>query len=385
MHQRRIRPGEIVLGEPLPWNLYTDKGVLMLAEGGRISHAAQLERLLDMGVYIESSVAWHLQPATALQLSLHACYQLDRLLARPEASGDFAAAITTITHLLRQSYARDPHVAMATVVLRRGGRHAVRQAVNTASVACAVLKQMDADDATMRSTMAAALTMNLGMLELQDTLARQSLPLTPSQRARVERHPLEGAERLEELGVTDQDWLRAVREHHEANDGSGYPLHLAGDRIAPAAQLVGLADLFCARVSERGYRPAHSARLVLRDILIERGRLFDARLAAYFIKALGVYPIGSVVTLKNGDIGVVGEPSDQVDAPLVYALRDGQGLAFAKPRQRDTREAELRIVNSLPLSDLGVPVDMVAIWGKEASDFDLDHLRPMAADADYST
>ncbi|MFC4159399.1 HD-GYP domain-containing protein [Chitinimonas lacunae] len=380
MHQRRIRSGEITLGEPLPWNLYNDKGVLLLAEGGRITHAPQLERLLDMGIYIESSVAWHLSPSTALQRCLHACYQLDRLLARPEAIADFPHAIHEVTQLLRQAQHRDPRVVIATVVLRRGGRHSVRQAVNTATVCCAVLAQMGADESLIRATLGAALTMNIGMLELQDSLARQSLPLTPSQRARVERHPIDGAELLQALGVNDQDWLRAVREHHEANDGSGYPNHLAGEAIAPAAQLVGLADLFCARVSERGYRPAHCARLVLRDILIERGRLFDARLAAYFIKALGVYPVGSVVTLKNGDVGVVAAPTDQVDAPLVHALRDGHGIAFARPRPRDTREADLRITGSLPLADLGVPVDMVAIWGSEAADFDLNHLKPHEVD-----
>ncbi|WP_374356628.1 HD-GYP domain-containing protein [Chitinimonas sp.] len=384
MIQRRIRLGEIAVGHPLPWNVYTDKGVLLMAEGARIQSADQLDRLLEIGLYIESTLTWHQPPQSALQHVLHACYRLAVLFKQPEQVPDFPAEVLAIAGLIEEALSQDSGVVMATVVLRRGGRYAVRHGVNAACVVACVLQAMGPTGPGKLSVLAAALTMNIGVLELQDALARQIEPLTPSQRARIERHPLESEERLRNLGVRDELWLRAVREHHEAVDGSGYPVRLKGSRVSQAAQLLGLADLFCARVSERGYRRADSAKIVLRDILIERGRHFDTSLAAYFIKALGVYPIGTAVQLSDGSKGVVSGRTERVDAPWVHALVAADGDPLMPPIRYDTNDPRHAIVDTLCTADLGVQIDMESIWGEGASDFRLGHFDPQLRAVDFS-
>ncbi|QDQ28762.1 phosphohydrolase [Chitinimonas arctica] len=384
MIQRRIRRGEVAIGQPLPWNVYNDKGVLLLAEGNHIQSGDQLDRLLELGIYIESTLTWHLQPESALQHVLHACYRLAVLLKQPVPPADFSEQVLNIARLIDTAWQLDAGVVMATVVLRRGGRYAVRHAVNTACVVAGVLQAMGPAAPERESTLAAALTMNLGMLDLQDVLARQTEPLTPSQQVRVSCHPLASLERLRKAGVNDETWLRAVLEHHEAIDGSGYPHRLRGPGICPSAQLLGLADLFCARVSERGYRRADSAKIVLRDVLIERGRHFDVMLAAYFIKALGVYPIGTVVLLANGEIGVVSGRTDRVDTPWVHALLAADGSPHIPPLRRSTQPTSLTIVETLSATDVGVPIDMEAIWGEQAHDFQLGQQEARRQAVDFS-
>ena len=369
MIQRRIRIGEIEVGQPLPWDVYNDKGLLLLSEGTRIHSDIQLQRLLEMGIYIESTLTWHQPPQSALQDVLHACFRLAALFHQPEAASDFPGQVLDIAALIQTAVATSPDVVMATVVLRRGGHYAVRHAVNTACVVAIVLQSMGPDAPADRSAVAAALTMNIGILELQDALARQAQPLTPSQRARIERHPLDSVDRLRRLGVQDETWLRGVQEHHEAIDGGGYPHRLRGPRVSQAAQLIGLSDMFCARVSERGYRRAASAKIVLRDVLVERGRSYDALLAAYLIKALGVYPIGTVVRLANGVIGVVSARSEQVDAPRVHGLLAPDGSPLVPPVVYDTTQGEQAIHSTLAPAELGIQIDMEAIWGDDARDF----------------
>ncbi|MEH6460839.1 HD-GYP domain-containing protein [Chitinimonas sp. JJ19] len=371
MIQRRIRHGDISVGQPLQWNVYNDKGILLLAEGGHIQTQAQLDRLLELGIYIESTQTWHQPPESAMQQVLHAYYLLAVLLRQPQPPADFAEQVLNIARQIDSAWEQGAGVVMATVVLRHGGRYAVRHAVNTACVAAGVLRAMGPQAPERLPVLAAALTMNVGMLDLQDMLARQTEALTPSQQVRVSCHPLAGAERLRNAGVDDEVWLRAVAEHHEAIDGSGYPHHLQGKQISPAAQIVGLADLFCARVSERGYRRADSTKIVLRDVLIERGRHFDVTLAAYFIKALGVYPIGTLVRLANGEIGVVSGRTERVDAPWVHALLAVDGSAHSPPLRRDTHQPGLSIQDALSSMDVDIAIDMEAIWGGEARDFRL--------------
>jgi HD-GYP domain-containing protein (c-di-GMP phosphodiesterase class II) len=319
-----------------------------------------------------------------LQHVLHACYRLAVLFNQPDLVRDFPEQVLDIAKLIETAYAANPGVVIATVVLRRGGRYAIRHAVNSACVAASVLSAMGPAGPANLSVIAAALTMNIGVLELQDALSRQVQPLTLSQQARIERHPLASVERLRDLGVQDELWLRAVQEHHEAIDGSGYPHRLKGARVAQAAQLIGLADLFCARVSERGYRRADSAKIVLRDVLIERGKHFDAMLAAYFIKALGVYPIGTVVRLANGQVGVVSGRSERVDAPYVHALAAGDGSALMPPIRYDTQSSDCAIIETLTAPDLCVPIDLEAVWGEEARDFHLTSYNAQAAAMDFS-
>lgn len=371
MIQRRIRAGELVIGRPLPWSVYDQNGVLLLARGVMLRHPRQLTRLISAGYYlVEPSAAWHQQPFSALQYILHAYYRLALLYEQLERGGEFAQQVLGIAQLIEAGYRRHPGVAIATVALRQSGRYAVRHSIHTACVTAAVLHAMPAEDSPDCATvLAAALTMNIGMLDLQDILAYQPQPLTPSQQVRIERHPFDSVARLRQLGVDDEQWLSAVLQHHEALDGSGYPQRLGGAQILPAAQLIGLADLFCARVSGRNYRPADSAKAVLRDVLLERGQRFDALLAAYFIRALGVYPIGTVVELANGELGVVSAHAEKVDAPLVHRIRAADGMPLPTPQPCRTELPEYAIVRVPGGAEQDMPIDMEAIWGEEARDF----------------
>ncbi|SFZ77802.1 HD-GYP domain-containing protein [Chitinimonas taiwanensis] len=367
---RRIRAGELTAEQPLPWPLYSQRNNLILSEGSVLASEA-LEALVDLGLFVEATPLWQRPPHTPLQTVLHATARMAQLLAAPEAQANFTVAIHHVVELIEQASRRNPAVLTATALLHRGGPSAARHAVNTACIVAIVLEAMQASDTSRRGILSAALTMNIGMHELHDALANQSGPLSALQQLIVTRHPTVGADRLAQLGVVDPLWLRAVLEHHEAVDGSGYPQGLRGEQVSAAAQLIGLADLFCARVGERGYRDADDARLVLRDVLIERGRLFDGLQAAWFIRALGVYPIGTVVLLANGEVGVVSAHSGLVDAPWVHVLRARDGSAYEQPLQRETRITEFAIVDTLSPSSLPVEIDLAAIWGDDAADYPL--------------
>ena len=100
-------------------------------------------------------------------------------------------------------------------------------------------------DETRRNALAsAALTANIGMIEFHDEWAHQSGPLTDGQNQIRLQHPDHSAERLQALGVSDSLWLQIVRQHHELEDGSGYPLGLSGEDILESARVVGMVDRY---------------------------------------------------------------------------------------------------------------------------------------------
>ena len=371
MVQRKLFPGDVYAGQVLPWDVVNGRGTLLLSKGQTVQSDEQIRRLHKEGMYVELEQIWQHDLGSALQQILYARRQLETVLLRPESIPQFVDTLSHIAELISVAARRAPDVVMATVVLRQGGRYAVRHVTDVASVVACVLDNIGVSPDQMRPLICAALTMNISAMDLHEALAHQALPLTPSQEARIQSHPLAGADRLRKLGVTNEAWLTAVAQHHESFAGTGYPRRLRQEEISDGAQLIGLADLFCARVRERDHRRADSTRMVLRDILIERGRNYDSRLAAYFIRSLGVYPAGTLVLLASGEAGVVRTRSDKIDAPWVTLLAALDGKMVATDEQRDTRMPGNEIDDVMSPLQAVFDIDMERVWGIEARDFNL--------------
>ena len=142
----------------------------------------------------------------------------------------------------------------------------------------------------------------------------------------------------EEIGV-------AALQHQERWDGQGYPRQLSGKNIAPMARIIAVVDAFEAMVSKRPYRNSMIGYTAMRTILSDNGRRFDPDILKVFIRTMGIYPIGSVVLLKDGRIGrVVDVNSSAPLRPLVKIMIDQNGREF----QRDEGE----VVNLAEQKDL---------------------------------
>ena len=142
--------------------------------------------------------------------------------------------------------------------------------------------------------------MNISMLDLQDTLHTQLLPLSTVQHQTIQEHPAQGEALLRTLGVDDELWLKAVLYHHAAVDRSGHSLSKNTDEESPiAAELISLADVYYARTSTRANRPALGPTTVLKMLFLGEGSPLREGSAPQFIKALGIFPPGTAVRLRN--------------------------------------------------------------------------------------
>ncbi|MCE5232250.1 MAG: HD domain-containing phosphohydrolase [Mizugakiibacter sp.] len=374
MPRRRIERADIAVGTPLPWDVYEAKGVLLLRQGAVVATERQLEKLIAFGLFIDADVTRaHDESAQApperspLALILEARRQLEAACVLRSPGDELPAQVWRIAGLLREACSVNPDVALAAIMLQRDAPYSVRHAVDSAT-ACHVVGAalgMSAVDAVAATS--AALTMNLSMMALRDALQYQQAPLSDDQRRSVHEHPQRSAQMLIACGVEDAGWIEAVRHHHEVIDGSGYPARKRGADIPYLAQIVALADVYCARVSGRAYRPALDSRIALRRIFLDEGVPVDRELAGQFIRVLGVYPPGAVVRLNNGDIAVVIQRGESGTTPRVGSVIGPGGLRMVTPIRRDTSEPAYAIRDSLPRDALGESVNMRALWGKDAA------------------
>jgi HD-GYP domain-containing protein (c-di-GMP phosphodiesterase class II) len=204
----------------------------------------------------------------------------------------------------------------------------------------------------------AALVHDVGMLKVPADLLAQPGPLTDEERRLVEAHPLHGAELAARITPSASWLVDAAGHHHERLDGTGYPNGLRDLQIKPLVRLLSICDVYTAMCQPRPYRAALDTRTALTDTLLlaEKGVL-DRQLAERLL-LLSFYPVGSVVELSDGSIGLV-VATHQVRRdlntparPVVSLLTDSQGQLLPTPRVIDLSDTEGRsIVRGLPVSE----------------------------------
>lgn len=370
---RPIQSGEVNVGQPLPYDAYDERGKLLLRAGHVLATETSVERLVRVAYFDDTpplaSRAEVLDDSATssrpLALILSARYRLHRALTNSRAA-DFPGEIKRIAELLQRACHVNADLSLASIILQRDGHYATRHMVNVAITCELVGSVLDLPQADRSSILAAALTMNIGMLELQQELLHVDGPLSDTQYVEVRQHCQRSASLLGERGVTDALWLQTVMDHHERPDGSGYPGGKHGEAIALPARLLAFADVYCARVTGRCYRPPLQANVALRWLYLNEGARLDGKIAASFIKTLGIYPPGTGVRLRSGSIAVVTHRGSGSLRPQVSSITTHDGLRIGVPiRRRGDVEAHA-ISEAVDLDALELSVNMEALWGADA-------------------
>jgi HD-GYP domain-containing protein (c-di-GMP phosphodiesterase class II) len=186
----------------------------------------------------------------------------------------------------------------------------------------------------------AALLMNLGYCLVRSSILRSPNSLLEKVSQEILRHPDNGARLLEQVGSFNPEVIRAVEEHHERWDGSGFPARLKGSEISPFARIIAIADTYFELVSNRPGKPACMPHEAVEFILAGCGDLFDPELALVFVRLVPVYPAGTAVKLNTGELGIVsnGNPG-HIARPVIRVCSDRKVGVVAKPYDIDLSES----------------------------------------------
>jgi HD-GYP domain-containing protein (c-di-GMP phosphodiesterase class II) len=370
---RKISPGELQVGQLLPWDVYGDGGGLLARKGELVANRKELDSLTERGVYEDWSEALPQSraPQSVLRLLNGAQLELQGVLQQIAAgnpAGNAQRALDSIAGLVTAAVLQNADVALACILHHRSSvPYSVRHSVDTAVVAQVLAQALKKPDDDIQAMTLAALAMNVGMLAAHDRLQLSSGPLKEADRRLVQSHPQAGVVLLRQAGIEHPALLACVLAHHENEDGSGYPGGKTGSHVPESAKLLALADRYCARLARRSYRPAMTPNAALRDILLEARDTLDSLLPAVLIRELGIYPIGTCVRLLSGEVGVVSRKGLNATTPWVTSLLDPRGTPLAPPLQRDTRSEAHSIREVLDMEQAGLQFHMEQVWGRAAA------------------
>jgi HD-GYP domain-containing protein (c-di-GMP phosphodiesterase class II) len=301
---------------------------------------------------------------------------LGAVVARRSREAERVATLADLLTGLHAGRALDlkPYVAIAEALLDEASQSAPLQflhaepaeparfvachSLTVAQVVARVVRHDPEQRARPLEPVLAALVHDVGMLSVPVEVLSHPGPLEGAQRRSVEGHARVSASLAARL-LPSGAWLaEAAAGHHERLDGTGYPDGLRELQIAPLTRLLAVCDTYAALCTPRPHRPARETRTALADTLLlaEQGAL-DRHQAERLLQ-LSFYPVGSVVELADGSVGlVVATPAGRRDLnaparPVLALLTDGQGQFLAIPQHLDLAQAESRsIVRLLPAAE----------------------------------
>jgi len=121
-------------------------------------------------------------------------------------------------------------------------------------------------------------------------------------------------------------------QHHENFDGTGYPQGISAEDIHLYARIAAIADLYDAITSDRPYRPAMLPHEAYEVVLGSRGTKLDPKITDIFLENVALFPVGTMVLLDTGDVGVVTKVYPKLQArPIVQLIFDKKGQKISNP------------------------------------------------------
>jgi putative nucleotidyltransferase with HDIG domain len=200
-------------------------------------------------------------------------------------------------------------------------------------------RQIGLDDQQCREAGMAGLLHDLGKAAMPIDVLNKPGSLSDAEFDVMRQHPVRGWEMLREAGVGNESVLDVVRHHHERFDGQGYPDRLSGDALSQVARMGAICDVYDAITSNRPYKGAWDPAESIARMASWKGQ-FDPDLLKAFIRAIGIYPTGSMVRLASGRLAIVLEQNPQrLTSPKVkvfFSTRSGLPL---RPETVDLNES----------------------------------------------
>lgn len=206
---------------------------------------------------------------------------------------------------LAESVIRNPDALTCYSQLKNYDQYTAEHSLRVSILAMVFGRHLGMEKAQLQLLGTGGLLHDVGKMKVSLDILNKPGELTRAEADIMEDHVPFGVKVLEDSGGIADPAMEVVRGHHERYDGSGYKYGLKGDTIGQFGLIGGIVDFYDAVTSDRCYRKGIAAHVMLREMYKMRSRAFDPTLIEQFIQCIGVYPIGSVVELNSGDIGVV--------------------------------------------------------------------------------
>jgi putative nucleotidyltransferase with HDIG domain len=206
---------------------------------------------------------------------------------------------------LAESVIRNPDALTCFAQLKKKDEYTALHSLRVCILALAFGRHLGLERDELNLLGIGALLHDIGKMKVPNEILNKPGALSDYEYALMKSHVPRGVEILDKTPGIPRPAIEVARCHHERYNGNGYLSGLKGGEIGLFGMIGGIVDCYDAISSDRAYHAGMSAHAALRKMYEWRNRDFHPGLVEQFIQCMGIYPIGSVVELNTGEIGVV--------------------------------------------------------------------------------
>ncbi|MDH5444757.1 MAG: HD-GYP domain-containing protein [Gammaproteobacteria bacterium] len=233
--------------------------------------------------------------------------------------------IEPITEKIVNSVFRNKDALISLTRIKDKDQYTFKHSVSVSGLLASFALDRGFSRERIRQVVLGGLLHDVGKMQVPAEILNKPEKLTDSEYEIMKSHVIHGMGLLTELPGLTQDAMDVVTMHHERIDGSGYPRGLKGNEIPMVGQMSMIVDVYDALTSVRCYKNAWEPSYTLKKMLEWCGRQFNQELVSHYIRCLGIYPVGSLVQLKSGLVGIVMEQNEKdllrPDVRVIYNSR----------------------------------------------------------------
>lgn len=186
---------------------------------------------------------------------------------------------------------------------------------------------------------------DIGKMKVPDAILNKPGRLTEDEFTQMKCHVVESKRILQATEGISPLSIQVAAQHHERHDGSGYPEGLKGEQITEMGQMAAIVDVYDALTSDRCYHKGMAPTDALRKIYEWSKFHFNPILVQAFMRSIGIYPVGTLVLLKSGRLGVVIEQNEKsLILPKVRVFFSSKSNSYLSPELIDLSHSQDAIV-----------------------------------------
>lgn len=232
---------------------------------------------------------------------------------------------------ISQSVLRNSDALIGLVRLKTKNDYTYMHSVAVCALMVALARQLNMTEEEVRDAGLAGLLHDVGKMAMPNSILDKPGSLTDEEFRIIKSHPAKGHRILSDGSGVPSIALDVVLHHHEKMDGSGYPEALSNDQISRFARMGAICDVYDALTSNRPYKEGWCPTDAIRKMANWKGH-FDPVLFQAFVKSVGIYPVGTLVRLESGRLGVVMQQLEKsLLQPRIKVFYSTKSMTYISP------------------------------------------------------
>lgn len=308
--------------------VYTSLGGLLFAKGTSLfeREIEFLEAFMIEQVQIEDAELSLAEPAAPAQVEEKQAPKITVKEAKPDFQEHFKQAVSKLKNLMIRVEGGDnipvmevrevvspilaqfqgqPQILLSLRKFAGMGAYAYEHAIAVGLISYMIAKWTKVPEKEWMQVALAGTLLDIGKTKVDRRILQKPGKLTPDEFEEMKKHTVYGYQIIKASHGLSEGVALAALQHHEREDGSGYPLGLPGSKLHLYSKIVAVADVYHAMCSDRVYQKGQSPYLVVEQLVQDSFGKLDPNIVHTFVNGITQFAVGTLVELSDGTLGKI--------------------------------------------------------------------------------